>query len=106
MKARSPMVVTESGMVTVFTAFLSTPHSSHESSPSSSQGGLDTIVMVPSGMSKCPSALADGAAPMLSTTVVVSSDERALVPSNAANSILYTLFLFFALRLYHVKNIF
>lgn len=61
-KAQSPMVVTESGIVTVFTAFLSTPHPSHESSPFGShgrclKGDRDTIMVVPSGMSKCPSAL-------------------------------------------------
>ena len=42
------MVVTESGMVTVFTAVFFTPHFPHEDIP---------IVMVPSGMLKCPSAL-------------------------------------------------
>ena len=48
MKACSPMAVTESGMVTVFTVFFSTPHAFHE---------LDCIVVVPSGMLKCPPAL-------------------------------------------------
>ena len=61
-KAPTPMVVTESGMVTVFAAVLPTPHCSHESSPSLLQEGRDTIVVVPSGMLKCPSALTDGAA--------------------------------------------
>ena len=42
------MLVTESGMVTVFTSSLSTPHVRHERS---------FIVVVPSGMLKCPSAL-------------------------------------------------
>ena len=55
-KALSPMVVTESGMVTVFTAVLSTPHFSHEHSRSVSHEYFrDTIVVVPSGMLKCPS---------------------------------------------------
>ena len=67
-KASSPILVTEPGMVTVFTACLSTPHVSHEHSPSLSQEGRDTIVVVPSGMLKCPSALtlAAAAAAMLS----------------------------------------
>ena len=47
-KAFPPMTVTESGMVTIFTASLSTPHSSHE---------LYLIVVVPSGMLKCPPLL-------------------------------------------------
>ena len=44
-KALFPMLVTEDGMVTVFTVVLSTLHSSY------------SIVMVPSGILKCPSAL-------------------------------------------------
>ena len=48
LKALIPMLVTEDGMVTVFIVVLSTPHSSHD--PLS-------IVMVPSGILKCPSAL-------------------------------------------------
>ena len=68
-KALSPMMVTESGMATLFTAFLSTPHSSHEHFASShtsfSQEAMDTIMMVPSGMLKCPSALTLTAAILL-----------------------------------------
>ena len=47
------MDVTESAMVTLFTALFSTPHCSHE---------LDCIVAAPSGMLKCPSALIMAAA--------------------------------------------
>ena len=47
------MAVTEFGMVTVFTSCLCTPQFPHE---------YISIVMVPSGMLKCPSALMSVAA--------------------------------------------
>ena len=47
-KAQFLMMITEDGMVTVFTVVMYTPHSLHD--PFS-------IVMVPSGILKCPSAL-------------------------------------------------
>lgn len=53
-KAHSPIAVTESGMVTVFTAVLSTPHASHESPKTEAPKRLIREVM---GMLKCPSAL-------------------------------------------------
>ena len=76
-KALCPMVVTESGMVTVFTPCLSTPHSSHESSPSLSQEGRHTIVVVPSGMLKCPSTLMTCAAIVICTSTSVSGRQGA-----------------------------
>ena len=66
MNAQYPTAVTESGMVTVFT--FSTPHISHESSPSVSQERRDTIVVVLSGM--CPSAL------MLTAAILLAQPSR------------------------------
>ena len=85
-KAQYPIVVTDSGMVTVFTSFLFTPHSSHEHSPSLFQEARDTIAVVPSGMLKCPSALTPAAAAMLPAKVgVASSDKPPLVSVTSTN---------------------
>ena len=73
LKAWFPMLVTDDGMVTCVTFALSTPHSFHESSPSSHQSG-PSMVVVPSGMAKC--------------TPLWSSDGSAAAGASAAAAIL------------------